>query len=75
MSQPKMLSIWFFVGLMLTLLGIIITCMGIYFIFNPENVTAMACLNPSLWWGLIMFLSGLLFLVPSWLHYRSGKQA
>jgi len=73
MSEIKMLSIWFFVGLMLTLLGLIITCMGVYFIFSPETTTAMAHLNPSLWWGLVMLLSGLLFLIPSWLQHRSGN--
>jgi len=73
MSESKMLSIWFFVGLMLTVLGLIITCMGVYFVFNPETTTAMAHLNPSLWWGVVMLFSGLLFLIPSWQNHRSGK--
>jgi hypothetical protein len=73
MSEDKMLSIWFFVGLMLTVMGLIIAAMGVYYVFNPETETAMAHLNPSLWWGLIMFISGLLFLVPSYLQHRSGK--
>ncbi len=73
MSDVKMLSIWYFVGMMLTILGVIITAMGVYYIFNPETATAMAHLNPSLWWGLIMLLFGLLFLIPAWLEHRSGK--
>lgn len=73
MSEDKMLSIWFFVGLMLTVMGLIITAMGVYYIFNPETTTAMAHLNPSLWWGLIMLISGLLFFVPSFMQHRSGK--
>jgi hypothetical protein len=73
MSETKMLSIWYFVGVLLTLLGVIITGMGVYYIINPETATAMAHLNPSLWWGLVMLFSGLLFLIPSWLQHRSGK--
>jgi hypothetical protein len=73
MSEDKMLSIWFFVGLLLTVIGVIITAMGVYYVFNPETVTAMAHLNPSLWWGIIMLITGLLFLIPSYLQHRSGK--
>ena len=46
---------------------------GVHFVFNPETTTAMAHLNPSLWWGMVMLFSGLLFLIPSWQNHRSGK--
>lgn len=65
MSEKKMLPIWFFVGLMLTLFGAIITATGVYFIFKPQTSTAMADLNPNLWWGAIMLIAGLAFLLPS----------
>jgi uncharacterized membrane protein len=65
MSEHKMVSIWFFVGLMLTTLGIIITATGVYFVFNPQHETALAELNPSLWWGAVMLIGGLSFLIPS----------
>ncbi len=68
-----MLSIWFFVGLMLTVFGVIITATGVYFLFRPQQVTVLAHLNPSLWWGLIMLAAGLLFLVPS-LRTLKGKK-
>ena len=71
MSSTKMFSIWFFVGLMLTVLGFIIFSMGIYYIFEPETQTRLASLNPSLWWGAIILVAGLLFLIPSWIrHHR-----
>jgi hypothetical protein len=73
MSETKILSIWFFVGLMLTVLGVIITSTGIYYIFHPESNTAeMAHLNPSLWWGIIMLAAGLLFLIPAIRIHRKG---
>ncbi len=70
MSTPKMLSIWFFVGLMLTILGALILAMGIYYAFVPQTRTVLAHLNPSLWWGAIMLVAGLLFLVPSWIQHN-----
>ncbi len=73
MSEHRMLSIWFFVGLMLTVFGVIITATGVYFLFHPQQATVLAHLNPSLWWGLIMFVSGNLFLVPS-LRTRKGRK-
>ena len=70
MSEKKMLSIWFFVGLMLTVLGVIITSTGIYYIFHPQHRTALAYLNPNLWWGSVILAAGLIFLVPSYLSYK-----
>ena len=63
MTEYKILSIWFFVGLMLTTYGFIITLSGVYFLFHPQNNTALAQLNPNLWWGMIMLLSGVIFLI------------
>jgi hypothetical protein len=68
-----MLSIWFFVGLILAALGLIITATGVYFAFKPQHRTVLAGLNPSLWWGLVMLTGGLLFLVPSLRNARSKK--
>jgi hypothetical protein len=73
MSEQKMLSIWFFVGVMLTLLGAIITLTGVYYIFNPQDATVLAHLNPSLWWGAIMLVAGLVFLLPSIKKHRSSN--
>ena len=71
MTEKKMLSIWFFVGLMLTILGVIIFSTGVYFIFRPEHETTLAELNPSLWWGAIMLAGGLFFLIPALRNFRS----
>jgi hypothetical protein len=68
-----MLSIWFFVGLMLTVFGIIVTATGVYFVFRPQNATVLAELNPSLWWGMIMLAAGVVFLVSS-LRAEKGKK-
>jgi Na+/proline symporter len=73
MSEQKMLSIWFFVGLILVILGGIITATGVYFAFNPQHQTALSELNPSLWWGVVMLAGGLLFFIPAVKANRKGK--
>lgn len=77
-----MLSIWFFVGLMLTIFGFLVTLTGVNYIFHPQNQTPViqahvhlwwGLRNPNLWWGGIMLIAGLLFLVPSYIHYRIAR--
>jgi len=75
MAENRILSIWFFVGLMLSVYGAIITFTGIYFIFHPQNRTALANLNPNLWWGMIMFVFGLIFLILGIKLYRNDSVA
>jgi len=73
MSERKMLSIWFFVGVMLTILGTLVTATGVNYIFHPQDRTVLAHLNTNLWWGVVMLLSGLAFLVPAVIHHRSNR--
>jgi hypothetical protein len=72
-SEHRVLPVWFFVGLMLTVFGTIITATGVYFLFRPQHATALAERNPSLWWGLIMLAAGAVFLVLSLKAHRGRK--
>jgi hypothetical protein len=57
-----MKSIWYFVGLLLTIMGIIITISAVYALFNPPSHPKLySHLHPDLWWGLLMLVFGLLF--------------
>jgi len=62
-QQPvKMKPIWYFVGLMLLAMGIIVLGSGIYHYIHPELVsTKLSQLHPELWWGAIMVIAGLIF--------------
>ena len=64
-SAQEMVSIWTWVGLVLFVYGLIIPGAGIYYIFEPESVTATASYNPSLWWGIIMLVAAAIFLATS----------
>ncbi len=57
-----MKSIWYFVGLLLTALGAIITLSGIYsLVYPPVEPKVLSSLHPDLWWGLFMLVFGLAF--------------
>ncbi len=74
MSEEKeSLSIWFFVGLILTIYGIIVLIANIQALISPPVSTHVVFenLHSGLWWGGMMILLGLLFL---YLHWPGMKQ-
>ncbi len=57
-------SIWFFIGLLLLVYGLLITGAGIYDLFQPpENPVQMAHLHAGIWWGGLLLLLGLMYTV------------
>ena len=59
MSVSKMKPIWFFVGLILLVMGGIIFLSGIYQLLNPPAVKKiLADTHPAIWWGALMFFFG-----------------
>jgi len=61
-TLKRMVSIWFFVGLVLSTNGLIVIATGFYFLVVP-NATARLSHNPGLWWGAIMIAAGIVFLL------------
>jgi hypothetical protein len=59
MSEHTMKPIWYFVGLILIVIGGIVILSGIYQIVDPPAVkTVLAETNPSIWWGALMTVFG-----------------
>jgi hypothetical protein len=59
-----MKSIWFFVGLTLSIMGVLVVIAGILdYISPPERQTTLGYFHPALWWGVLMVAAGTLFLV------------
>ena len=59
MSEHKMKPIWYFVGLILSVMGGLIFLSGLYQLINPPAATTvLAETHPNLWWGALMVAFG-----------------
>lgn len=57
-------SIWFFVGLLLTIYGVMIVATGLYEIGSPPARPAvLSSLHPEIWWGAVLLALGLFYLI------------
>lgn len=64
--EHEMKSIWYFVGLMLLAMGVVVFLSGIYYYFVPDrNSTVLGNLHPDIWWGAIIILAGAIFFLPN----------
>jgi hypothetical protein len=65
-NVKKMKPIWFFVGLVLLVIGAVITATGLYdLLAGVESKTVLARLHPSVWWGGLMVVAGLIFVLAN----------
>jgi hypothetical protein len=70
MHRPGMISIWFFIGLLLLAYGILIFGAGIYELSNPpEHPVVMANLHAGIWWGALLTILGLVYT----LKFKPGR--
>ena len=59
-----MKPIWYFVGLLLLIMGTIVLAAGLYtLVYPPPEHKVLEQLHPDLWWGAVMMLSGVVFLL------------
>ncbi|MCX7945125.1 MAG: hypothetical protein N2746_11520 [Deltaproteobacteria bacterium] len=61
-TTKKMIPVWFWVGLMMVVYGILIVGIGVYYLVSPPQGYAAKWTNPNLWWGLIMLVVGGVFM-------------
>jgi hypothetical protein len=59
---PKMLPVWYFIGWILLIYGILIAVTGIFELSNPPH-TVLSSLHPAIWWGGLMFVFGLGYVI------------
>ncbi len=62
-SEPakyRMLPVWFFIGIILILYGIMIFAEGLYDLGHPPG-TILEELHPAIWWGIFMAVVGVIF--------------
>ena len=65
-TEKGMRSIWFFVGLIMLSIGILVFLAGIYELINPTvQNTKLTDLHTNIWWGALIAVSGLIYTVKN----------
>lgn len=64
MHGAGFISIWFFIGVLLTAYGVLITGTGIYELFYPPaHPVVLANLHAGIWWGAVLLGIGLFYAI------------
>ncbi len=72
-TEREPLPIWFFVGLILTVYGVLVIAGSV---FGDEDTTILAEIRPGLWWGAFMTAFGAVFAWLGWrMHSKSNAGA
>jgi hypothetical protein len=59
MQRSGMISIWFFIGVLLLAYGILILASGVWELSSPpEHPVVLANLHVGIWWGALMIVLG-----------------
>ena len=70
MHRPVMLSIWFFIGVLLLAYGVLILGAGIYELSSPpEHPVVLFELHAGIWWGILLLAIGAVYTV----RFRPGR--
>jgi hypothetical protein len=65
----KQVPIWFFIGALLALYGVLILAAGVYGWVHPpppEKMVKLWSYHADLWWGALLFVFGLVYVVRFW---------
>jgi hypothetical protein len=62
MHRSGMVSIWFFIGVLLLVYGVLILGAGLYGLSHPPAVV-LAELHAGVWWGVLLILLGTFYSV------------
>ncbi len=70
MHSEHQIPIWFFVGLLLAIYGVLIFGCGIYnWVCPPANPVKLTELHADVWWGILLSVIGLTYVIK----FRPGK--
>jgi hypothetical protein len=62
-EEQHTISIWFFVGVLFSVYGVLILGAGIYNYFVPPPGVEMTHLHLGLWWGLLVLAIGVFYTI------------
>ena len=60
-TDHKMLPVWFFIGAILAIYGVMIVIEGLYELNHPPG-TELENLHAPIWWGAVMTIVGVAFI-------------
>ena len=61
-KKPALKTIWYFVGLILIVMGFLVFLSGLIELFSPiKQQTTLGEIYPAIWWGGLMFVTGLIY--------------
>ena len=64
MHRPGMISIWFFIGALLLVYGVLIFGAGVYELISPpEHPVVLADLHAGVWWGALLIILGAIYTI------------
>jgi hypothetical protein len=67
MDSKREIPIWFFIGSLLTVYGVLILGTGIYNLISPpEHPVTLSWLHADIWWPLLLLLVGLIYTIKYW---------
>jgi hypothetical protein len=59
MHRPGMISIWYFIGILLSIYGVLITGASLYeLVAPPAHPVVLYELHAGIWWGAFMLILG-----------------
>jgi hypothetical protein len=69
--ENKPITIWFFIGSLFSVYGILILATGIYATFFPDkDAVVLSNLHIAIWWGAGMLVMGFTFVLRFWPRAR-----
>jgi len=68
-QEKKTLSIWYFIGLLILVYGVLILGAGLRELSTPSPVV-MTELHVGIWWGALLIVIGLVYVY----FFRPGRQ-
>ncbi len=64
-GKRRMVPVWFFIGVLLLIYGLIIFAIGIYALSYPPE-TVLGKYHPALWWGILLTVIGAAYTYGYW---------
>ncbi len=67
METTRRIEIWFFIGSLLFVYGVLILGAGIYHLANPPaQQVALRELHSDIWWGALLLIIGSFYCIKFW---------